>query len=225
LFFKCFSSVFQVFFKCFSSVSQVFSVVFSCFSSAFLPLPLCETMTAGVATQRRGPGNYRLFGNNQHVIHQGDAHTEYQSALVAECLDRGMTAPQIADVPEVALSLSQVESMCVRIRKNNGSHTPGTIGTHGNHARKVLRWHTTWLQLRLITQGARMTSGKMARDLHLYFGVVITDRGLRYCLDRIGLTWKRLTYMCKHAFTPANVELTRRVRLSFICKKILLNGH
>ena len=62
---------------------------------AFLPLPPCETMTAGVATQRRGPGKYRLFGNNQHVIHQGDAHTEYQSALVAEGLDRGLTAAQI----------------------------------------------------------------------------------------------------------------------------------
>ena len=52
-------------------------------------------MTAGVATQRRGPGKYRLFGNNQHVIHQGDAHTEYQSALVAEGLDRGLTWAQI----------------------------------------------------------------------------------------------------------------------------------
>ena len=64
-----------------------------------------------------------------------------------------------------------------------------------------------------------MTSGKMARDLEIYFGVDITDRGLRYNLDNIGLTWKMLTYMCKHAFTPANVELTRRVRLSFIRQK------
>ena len=176
-------------------------------------------MTAGVATQRRGPGKYRIFGNGQHIIHRGDAHNEYQSALVAEGLDRGMTAAQIADVPEVSLDLIQVETMTRRIHRNNGSHIPGAIGTHGNHARKVLRWHSTWLQLRLLTQGARMTSGKMARDLEIYFGVEISARGLRYNLDNIGLTWKRLTYMCKHAFTPANVELTRRVRSSFIRQK------
>ena len=41
----------------------------------------------------------------------GDAHNEYQSALVAEGLDRGMTAAQIADAPEVALNLMQVEVM------------------------------------------------------------------------------------------------------------------
>ena len=70
-------------------------ICFLCFSCALLPLPPCETMTAGVATQRRGPGKYRLFGNHQHVIHQGDAHTEYQSALVAEGLDRGLTWAQI----------------------------------------------------------------------------------------------------------------------------------
>ena len=176
-------------------------------------------MTAGVTTQRRGPGNYSLFGNGQHLIHRGDAHTDNQSALVAEGLDRGMTAAEIADAPEVALNLMQVGVMVKRIHRNNGSHVPGTTGTHGKHARKVFRWHTTWLQLRLLTQGARMTSIKMARDLELYFGLNISDRGLRYCLDRIGLTWKRLTYMCKHAFTPANVELTRRVRLSFIRQK------
>ena len=73
----------------------MFEVCLKYVSCAFLPLPPCETMTAGVATQRRGPGKYRLFGNNQHVIHQGDAHTEYQSALVAEGLDRGLTWAQI----------------------------------------------------------------------------------------------------------------------------------
>ena len=95
-------------------------------------------MTAGVATQRRGPGKYRIFGNGQHIIHRGDAHNEYQSALVAEGLDRGMTAAQIADVPEVSLDLIQVETMTRRIHRNNGSHIHGAIGTHGNHARKVL---------------------------------------------------------------------------------------
>ena len=94
-------------------------------------------MTAGVATQRRGPGKYRIFGNGQHIIHRGDAHNEYQSALVAEGLDRGMTAAQIADVPEVSLDLIQVETMTRRIHRNNWSHIPGAIGTHGNHARKV----------------------------------------------------------------------------------------
>ena len=102
--FKLFSSCFQVVFKLFSSCFQLFL-------SAFLPLPRCETMTAGVATQRRGPGKYRIFGNGQHIIHRGDAHNEYQSALVAEGLDRGMTAAQIADVPEVSLDLIQVETM------------------------------------------------------------------------------------------------------------------
>jgi hypothetical protein len=105
--FKLFSVVFKLFSSCFKLFSCYFQVVFKLFSSAFLRLPRCETMTAGVATQRRGPGNYRLFGNGQHIIHRGDAHTEYQSALVAVGLDRGMTAAEIADVPEVALDLMQ----------------------------------------------------------------------------------------------------------------------
>ena len=88
IYFNMFTRVLKLFWSCF----EVCSKYVSC---AFLPLPPCETMTAGVATQRRGPGKYRLFGNNQHVIHQGDAHTEYQSALVAEGLDRGLTAAQI----------------------------------------------------------------------------------------------------------------------------------
>ena len=197
----------QVCFKvCFQVCFQV------CLLARVLPLS-CEAMaTAGVAHQRRGPGPLRIFGNGQHVIHAGDAHTEYQSALVAEGLFRGLTPLQIADVREVSLNLMQVESMIIRIYKNNGSHIPGTLGTHGNHARKVFRWHTTWLQIRLFTLGARQSADKMARDLYLYFGLEITGRGLRYNLDNIGLTWKRLTYMCKHAFTAANVEITRRVR-------------
>ena len=111
--FKLFSVVFKLFSSCFKLFSCYFQVVFKLFSSAFLRLPRCETMTAGVATQRRGPGNYRLFGNGQHIIHRGDAHTEYQSALVAVGLDRGMTAAEIADVPQECPEIADV----IRITK------------------------------------------------------------------------------------------------------------
>jgi transposase len=172
---------------------------------------------SGVPAQRGGEGgNYTYFGDGQsHSIKRGDAHHVFQSALVFAAMEVGSTAVEIAQIPAVALEVKQVENVMKRIRKN-GYFLPGRHGKHDNQATKINDWHVLWLRLRWLRQGHRYTSKRMADELYRYFGLRITPDGLRKALDRYGITHKRLTFLCKYAFTPENVELTRRVSPLFV---------
>ena len=53
----------------------------------------------------------------------------------------------------------------------------------------------------------------MCDQLHMYFGVQISEPGLSKALAAYNVCHKKLTQLNKKAFSEFNVELTRRVRL------------
>ena len=148
----------------------------------------------------QGPGGGLPF--EQHV---------YDAAAAA--LEQGMSVEQMqVGRPELA-GMSSRAVLQLAKKVETGGRVPGRHGVHRNHQRKVHALHVNFLLQRMRETGARVTLEWMCDQLHMYFGVQITQPGLSKGLAAHNVCHKKLTKLNKEAFSEFNVELTRRVRL------------
>jgi transposase len=136
-----------------------------------------------------------------------------QHVYDAVALERRMSVERMqVDVPTLAGMLRRAVLKLAKKVEAKGRE-PGRHGVHRSHRRKVHALHVNFLLQRMRETGARVTLDWMRDQLHMYFGVQITQSGLSRALAAHNVCHKKLTQLNKEAFSEFNVELTRRVRL------------
>ena len=109
--------------------------------------------------------------------------------------DLGMTADEVAYV--------------VKKQRERGKPFPEAYGRPRGSGKFAME-HYDFICEWLVETGARKTIETLASALMLRFGLDMSESGLKDALRRFGICHKRLTKQDKRAYTPANVELTRR---------------
>ena len=101
---------------------------------------------------------------------------------VAVALEQRMTVEQMqVDVPELA-GMPRKAVLQLAKKVEAGGRVPGRHGVHRNHVRKVHALHVNFLLQRMRETGARVTLVWTRDQLHMYFGVQITESGLSKAL-------------------------------------------
>ena len=90
-------------------------------------------------------------------------------------------ATPLVDVPKLVGMLRKTVLQLAK-QVEAGGRVPGRHKVHRNHQRKVNAHNVNVLQQRMRDTGARMTLHWMCDQLHLYFGIQITDPGLSKAL-------------------------------------------
>lgn len=146
---------------------------------------------------------------------RGVHHDTHCRKAVRNAMAQGLDAGQIAADPTLGLSVAQVEYLMKRMHKFDGDYHAQGHGVHGNHARKFGDHDCVWFVQRLTDPRSgcgTCTAHQMCTDLYLHRGVEIKSNTLTHAFEhRYDISLTRLTLMNKAAFTPENVERTRRV--------------
>jgi len=107
---------------------------------------------------------------------------------------------------------ADVVARVMRKQRESGKPFPEAYGRPLGSGKFTME-HYDFICQWLVDTGARKTIENMADALAIRFGLFMSRSGLKDALKRFGISHKRLTKEDKRAYTPANVELTRRFLL------------
>ena len=116
---------------------------------------------------------------------------------VAAALEQGMSVERMqVDVHGLA-GMPRKAVLQLAKKVEAGGRVPVRHGVHRNHRRKVHALHVNFLLQRMRETGARVTLDWMRDQLHMYFGVQITQSGLSQALAAHNVCHKKLTQLNK----------------------------
>jgi transposase len=143
----------------------------------------------------------------------GLPHEHWVYAKIWRMTQQGENALTIAehDNRELGMTADEVAYVMSKQRER-GKPFPEAYGRPLGSGKFTME-HYDFICEWLVGTGARKTLNNMAAALEIRFGLEMSTSGLCVALTRHGNSHKRLTKQDKRAYTPANVELTRRFLL------------